>query len=122
MHSYETIFILKSGLGEESVKGHTGKIKDMITGDGGSLLSVEDWGEKKLAYPIKKQKYGHYFLIVFKSNPEFISRLEKNYLLNEDIIRHSILLYEGPEIELAKDDEIEEEVDKTLESTTEENK
>ena len=116
MHSYETIFILKPGLGEETVKVYADKVKDMITVDGGSVESFEDWGEKKLSYPIKKQKYGHYILVVFKSKPEFVARLEKSYLLNEDIIRHSILLHEGAGVLSSKGDELGD-----LESTIEEN-
>ncbi len=115
MHSYETIFILKPSLGVETVKGYADKVKDLIIGDGGSVESFEDWGEKKLSYPIKKQKYGHYILVVFKSNPEFVARLEKSYLLNEDIIRHSILLHEGAGVFSSKGDDLGD-----LESTIEE--
>jgi len=120
LRSYETIFILKPGLGDESVKKHAEKVQGLITGNDGCVVSVEDWGEKKLSYTIEKQKYGHYFLIVFKSNPDFVSRLEKQYLLNEDIIRHSILLCEIPEIKPEEEKTNEEEVDNSSESTNEE--
>lgn len=115
MHSYETIFILKPSLGAETVKGYADKVKDLITGNGGSIETFEDWGEKKLSYPIKKQKYGHYILVAFKSKPEFVARLEKSYLLNEDIIRHSILLHEGAGVLSSKGDDLGD-----LESTIEE--
>lgn len=63
------------------------KFKSLITEEGGSIVHEEDWGLRKLAYPIQKKSTGFYNLIEFKSNPEFINKLETEYRRDERIIR-----------------------------------
>ncbi|MFQ5559890.1 MAG: 30S ribosomal protein S6, partial [Nitrospinota bacterium] len=69
LRKYETIFILKPNLNEADAKQHVETVKALITDNGGTVTSVEEWGKKKLAYEIKKEKYGNYVFIVFEAIP-----------------------------------------------------
>ncbi len=87
MYQYETVFILTPVLSEPQVKEAVKKFSDIITENGGDLIHEEDWGMKKLAYPIHKKSTGFYHLFEFKSSPVFIDKLETEYRRDEKIIR-----------------------------------
>ena len=86
MNEYETIFLISNRIKEEQRKNVVNKIKELISSNG-QIDTTEDLGEKKLAYEIKKHKKAFYYIINFKSKPEFIYKLERNYKLNEEIIK-----------------------------------
>ena len=90
MNKYETIFILNASLQDEEIKSNIDKISELISKNG-EIESVEEWGRKKLAYPIKKQNEGYYVLINFSSNPEFIEELERVYNITDEIIKHIVV-------------------------------
>ena len=64
-----------------------GKFNGIITANGGEILNDEDWGLKKLAYPIQKKTTGFYHLVEFKAEASFIEKLETEYRRDERIIR-----------------------------------
>lgn len=84
---YETVFIATPVLSDVQIKEAVKKYRDLITDNGGEIVHEEDWGLKKLAYPIQKKTTGFYHLIEFKAEPEFISKLEIQYRRDERIIR-----------------------------------
>ena len=86
MNEYETIFLISNRIKEEQRRNVVNKIKELISSNG-QIDTTEDLGEKKLAYEIKKHKKAFYYIINFKSKPEFIYKLERNYKLNEEIIK-----------------------------------
>ena len=88
MPSYESIFILKPDLKEEEIEANLDKVKAVITSKGGVINRVEKWGKKRLAYPVKKQRFGNYIFIVLEASPTLISELERSYKLNENIIKY----------------------------------
>ena len=65
-------------------------ITDLIS-EHGKLESTEEWGKRKLAYPIQKQSEGYYVLINFSSNPDFIDELERVYNITDEVIKHIIV-------------------------------
>jgi small subunit ribosomal protein S6 len=87
MYQYETVFIVTPVLSEAQMKEAVMKFKSLITEEGGSIVHEEDWGLRKLAYPIQKKSTGFYNLIEFKCTPEFINKLETEYRRDERIIR-----------------------------------
>jgi len=97
LRKYETIFILKSNVSDGDVQSYTESVKNLIEKNNGIIQKIENWGKKKLAYEIKKEKFGHYLVITFDSNPEFISILDKSFRLNENILRHLIVFRYEPE-------------------------
>ena len=87
LNQYETVFICTPVLSEPQVKEAVKKFKDIITNNGSEMLHEENWGMKKLAYPIQKKSTGFYQLFEFKADPAFIAKLETEFRRDERIIR-----------------------------------
>ena len=87
LKQYETVFIATPVLSDVQMKEAVAKYASMITAEGGEIVHQEDWGLKKLAYPIQKKTTGFYHLIEFKANPDFINTLEIQFKRDERIIR-----------------------------------
>ena len=86
-NQYETVFILTPVLSETQVKEAVKKYLDYISENGGEIVHQEDWGLRKLAYPIQKKSTGFYYLIEFKAPGELIDKLETQYRRDEKVIR-----------------------------------
>ncbi len=84
---YETVFILTPVLSDDQVKETVQKFRSYITSSGGNILHEEDWGLKKLAYPIQKKSTGFYHLIEFTADGPMVEKLEIEYKRDERIIR-----------------------------------
>jgi small subunit ribosomal protein S6 len=87
LNQYETVFICTPVLSEPQVKETVKKFKDIITNNGCELLHEENWGMKKLAYPIQKKSTGFYQLFEFQADPAFIAKLETDFRRDERVIR-----------------------------------
>jgi len=87
LNHYETVFIVTPVLSEAQTKETVQKFKDLIVGEGGEIVYEEDWGLRKLAYPIQKKTTGYYYLIEFKSSGSFIQKFEIEYRRDERVIR-----------------------------------
>ena len=87
LNQYETVFIATPVLSESQMKEAVKKFKKVITDSKGEIVYEEDWGLKKLAYPIQKKSTGFYHLIEFRTEPEVIAKLETEYRRDERIIR-----------------------------------
>ncbi len=87
LKQYETVFIATPVLSDVQMKEAVAKYLSLITENGGEVVYEQDWGLKKLAYPIQKKTTGFYQLIEFKAEPEFIAKLELQFKRDERIIR-----------------------------------
>ncbi len=87
LNHYETVFIATPVLSDVQMKETVQKFKDLIVGEGGEIVYEEDWGLRKLAYPIQKKSTGFYYLIEFKAEGTFIQKLETEYRRDERVIR-----------------------------------
>ena len=87
LKQYETVFIATPVLSDAQMKEAVAKYVTFIKDNGGEIVHQEDWGLRKLAYPIQKKTTGFYHLIEFKADPEFIGNLETQYKRDERIIR-----------------------------------
>ena len=87
MNQYETVFILTPVLPAEQMKETVEKFKGILTKNNAELLNEENWGLKKLAYPIEKKSTGFYILFEFKAEPTLIQQLETEYRRDERVIR-----------------------------------
>ncbi len=88
MNQYETVFILTPVLSDEQTKEAVAKFKGILTDGGAEILNEEEWGLKKLAYPIQKKSTGFYAMLEFKADPQLISKLEVNYRRDERVLRY----------------------------------
>lgn len=95
MKLYESMFILKPTLVENEIKAKIDFFKEVVTKNGGEIETCLDMGMRNLAYEIKKNKRGYYFVMYFKTNPSAILELERNYRINEDILRFIVIKYES---------------------------
>ena len=87
MNQYETVFILTPVLSDAQMKEAVDKFKGILTDVGAEIINEENWGLKKLAYPIQKKSTGFYQLIEFKAKPTVIDTLEVNFRRDERVIR-----------------------------------
>ena len=87
MNNYETDFIATPVLSEAQLDELFGKFQGVITENGGQIVNVENWGLKKLAYPIQKKTTGFYFLVEFTGEGNIINTLETQYRRDERVIR-----------------------------------
>ena len=88
MNQYETVFILTPVLSDVQMKEAVEKFKGILVAEGAEIINEENWGLKKLAYPIEKKSTGFYQLIEFKAEPTVIQKLEVNYRRDERVIRY----------------------------------
>ncbi len=87
MNNYETVFIATPVLSDAQAKEVLGKFQGVITENGGQIDSVEDWGLKKLEYPIQKKSTGFYYLVEFSGQGDIIAPLETQFRRDERILR-----------------------------------
>lgn len=88
MNHYETVFILNPVLSDEQIKETVKKFEDFLVSNGAKIVSKEDWGLKKLAYPIQNKKSGFYHLFEYTVPGEAIGGLELEFRRDERIMRY----------------------------------
>ena len=94
-HSYETVFIVSLNQGEEGIASIVKKFTDLIAANG-TVDSVDEWGKRRLAYPIQKQPEGYYALINFTSGAEFTAELDRVFKITDGILRSIIIKKDEP--------------------------
>ena len=88
MNQYETVFILTPVLSDVQMKEAVEKFKGILAAEGAEIINEENWGMKKLAYPIEKKSTGFYQLLEFKAEPTVVEKLELNFRRDERVIRY----------------------------------
>lgn len=86
-NQYETVFILTPVLSNEQMNEAVDKFRKILTDNGAKVVHENNWGLRKLAYPIQKKNTGFYYLIEFKSSGELINKLEVEYKRDERVMR-----------------------------------
>ena len=84
---YETVFILTPVLSDEQIKETVGKYQTLLKEGGAEIVDENNWGMRKLAYPIQKKTSGYYYLIEFKAEGSLIAKLETAYKRDERLLR-----------------------------------
>ena len=87
---YETIFIVNPNLEEAAATAVVDKFKSLVEANG-TNVEVEDWGKRRLAYPIEDQTEGVYTLVRFESKPEFPAELDRIYKITDGVMRSIIV-------------------------------
>lgn len=90
INKYETIFVLDATKTEEEIAALVEKFKSLIEANG-EIESVDEWGKRRLAYPINDLTEGYYVLINFKSGTDFPAELERVYGITEGVIRDIVI-------------------------------
>ena len=89
-NKYETVIVLSAKLGEEGSTELVEKFKALIARHG-TVEGVDDWGKRRLAYPINKETEGYYTHINFESTPDFTAELDRSYKITDGVIRSLII-------------------------------
>ncbi len=84
---YETVFILTPVLSDAQMKEAVEKFAKVLTDNGATIVNTEEWGLRKLAYPIQKKSTGFYSLIEFEADPTLIRKLETTFRRDERVLR-----------------------------------
>jgi small subunit ribosomal protein S6 len=91
MRSYEVVFIVHPDLDENALKGVVDRVQGWINDSGGSVDKIDQWGKRRMAYAIRKQREGQYVLMESQFAPTFTAELERNMRFLEPILRYSII-------------------------------
>ncbi len=93
LRKYETLFVIHPDRVEEK-DAVVEKVNEIIQADGGEVLKTDEWGLRKLAYPIEKKKQGYYILMEFAAPAETPAKLEQYYRIDERVIRFIVVKLE----------------------------
>lgn len=91
---YETIFVINPEYSEEATKALIEKFTGIITSNGGTIDSVDEWGKRKLAYPIEDLTEGYYVLVNFQAEKTVPAELDRVYNITDGILRSIIVALE----------------------------
>jgi len=91
LRDYELVVIISPDVTDEDTPAMLEKMNQFITDRGGSITEVNQWGRRKLAYPIENFMEGNYVLTQFKMEPKQTAELEANLRLTEEILRHLLV-------------------------------
>ena len=86
MNHYECLYILKADLGEEATRANVERYSTLVSANGGTIDSVDEWGKRRLAYPIDYNVDGYYVLMKFSSEPTLPTELERNFKINDVVL------------------------------------
>jgi small subunit ribosomal protein S6 len=86
--AYESAVLINAALEDDQIDTILKKIEESITTQGGSIREIENWGRKRLAYMVKKSKIGYYTIYRYDAPPELISKLDRQFQLEENILRY----------------------------------
>ncbi len=89
INSYECLFIVDVANGEEATAAKVNKFTALISNNA-EIVEVDEWGKRRLAYPINDKPEGHYVIVTFKSAPEFIYELERKFNIDEAVMRYLV--------------------------------
>lgn len=89
---YELLYLISNKFTEDEVKPIAEKVESIITANGGQITYREDWGKKKLAYPVNHFVYGYYTLVEFDVEPLTLAKIERSIRMMHDVLRHQIVV------------------------------
>ncbi len=111
MRRYETIFIGKPNVAEDEIEAVINKTSSIIEGDGGTIIRIDKWGLKKLAYLIKKETQGYYVHIDYAAIPASVSELERIFRIDDKVLKYlTVKLDDSCDPEAIKEELAEAEV------------
>ena len=105
---YESMFIVDVTGGEDAVKASVEKFVGLINDNSETVYEVNEWGKRRLAYPINDKPEGYYVVVTFKADPEFPAEFERLANIDENILRSMVIRLENEPTVKAAAPEVEE--------------
>lgn len=87
MNKYELALVVSAKIEDDARTATVEKAKEYITRAGGTVIEVEEWGKKKLAYDIQKMSEGYYYFIQFEAEAEAPAQIEENIRIMDNVLR-----------------------------------
>ncbi|NMA50704.1 MAG: 30S ribosomal protein S6 [Mollicutes bacterium] len=95
MDTYEIMFIITNNIEDATNKKEAENLQKIITSDKGKIIDFKEIGKRKLAYPIKKEVTGTYYLLIVEAKHSTIKEFNRKVSINENVLRHLIIKKEG---------------------------
>ena len=111
-NSYETLFITDVTRGEEATQATVAKFTGLIASNG-EVISVNEWGKRRLAYPINDMPEGYYTVVTHKCAPDFLAELDRLFNIDESIMRSMTVKLEHEPVAAPVVEEVVETVEET---------
>ena len=90
MNKYEVLYVIDAGLEDQARSELIEQFGELMNNNGATVEKVDEWGKRRLAYPINFKNEGYYVLVNFTAAPEFPRELERNFEINENIMRYLV--------------------------------
>ena len=107
INSYESMLIVSLANGEEAAKATVTKFTDLITANA-EMVQVDEWGKRRLAYPINDMNEGYYTIVTHKSPADFIAELDRLFNIDESIMRSMTVKLDFEPVATVKEEVAEE--------------
>jgi small subunit ribosomal protein S6 len=105
MRRYETIFIVRPNVAEGDIETVINRTVSIIEGDGGTIIRIDKWGLKKLAYLIKKESQGYYVYVDYAGVPASVSEIERLFRIDDQVLKYlTVKLEDSCDPEAAKEE------------------
>lgn len=91
MRKYESMYILRPDFDEQAVKALVERFANVITEQGGEVVKTDEWGKRKLAYPIEKFREGYYVVMNFNAEADVPKELERIYKITDGVLRYIVV-------------------------------
>jgi small subunit ribosomal protein S6 len=109
INSYESMFVVSVADGEEAAKATVSKFTNLIAANA-EVISIDDWGKRRMAYPIEDMNEGYYTVVTFKSAGDFPAEMERLMNIDESVLRSMVIRLEYDAAEKAAKAPVEETV------------
>ena len=96
MRAYECVYIIDPTLEEQAIKEKEAKFREIVTSRKGAVHKVDNWGKRRLAYPINKQQEGTYTVVKFSGDNAILAELNRVFRFDDGILRHMIVIDSDP--------------------------
>ena len=90
MNKYEVLYVIDAAMEDQARSELIAQFGELMTNNGATVEKVDEWGKRRLAYPINFKNEGYYVLVNFTAAPEFPRELERNFEINENIMRYLV--------------------------------
>jgi len=95
LRKYETLLIIRPDVDEEDLKSLLEEVKNIISQQGGRVTGVDNWGVRRLEYPIKREEKGRYAVVNFEGGGSAIKEIERVMKIKDEVLRTKTILIEG---------------------------
>ena len=109
INSYESMFVVSVADGEEAAKATVSKFTNLIAANA-EVINIDDWGKRRMAYPIEDMNEGYYTVVTFKSAGDFPAEMERLMNIDESVLRSMVIRLEYDAAEKAAKAPVEETV------------